>query len=294
MDRNAKYMNYLESLKTDSNKELLESIITGFSTLVEYQVTGDITQRSTDVMTEDLGDEDNRPMGEEDDKEGMEPVPELPKHEVDSEEEVVSDITNVEYGSETGPLDESIIDDVVGLLEGLKSMSTEQVKDAIRHSAWLKKNGHSGLNKDRLYKDRMAAQAAFHMIEELDKSRGKDTFTDTIKVDDEPVLEGIEVDSFATFCESYESSDDVLVENVNIPLTDDQLEKIYKAVQAYKVKQNAEIEASNVPSDSKMIQAYLEKIGLDLWSKAMNKMGIDNPSPELIQAAKNKAQIISN
>jgi hypothetical protein len=65
MDRVEKYLAYLESLKSSKNELLMENVITGFKALVEYHVNGDISMRSTDVMTEDV----------EDESEGMEEIP---------------------------------------------------------------------------------------------------------------------------------------------------------------------------------------------------------------------------
>lgn len=50
MNKEEKFLNYLEGLKTDGNAELLESISEGFKTLVEYRVNGSIEDRSVDIM----------------------------------------------------------------------------------------------------------------------------------------------------------------------------------------------------------------------------------------------------
>lgn len=50
MNKEEKFLNYLEGLKTAGNVELLESISEGFKTLVEYRVNGSIEERSVDIM----------------------------------------------------------------------------------------------------------------------------------------------------------------------------------------------------------------------------------------------------
>ena len=65
MNREEKFINYLEGLKTDGNAELLESISSGFKTLVEYRIGGtpaekavDIMESGEDLMTDDIAAED--------------------------------------------------------------------------------------------------------------------------------------------------------------------------------------------------------------------------------------------
>jgi hypothetical protein len=50
MTNEQKFMSYLSALKGTQNQKLIECVEEGFKTLVEYQVVGDMTQRSTDIM----------------------------------------------------------------------------------------------------------------------------------------------------------------------------------------------------------------------------------------------------
>lgn len=50
MNREEKFINYLEGLKTDGNAELLEGITTGFKTLVEYRIGGSPAEKMVDIM----------------------------------------------------------------------------------------------------------------------------------------------------------------------------------------------------------------------------------------------------
>lgn len=50
MNREEKFINYLEGLKTSGNAELLENITTGFKTLVEYRVGGTPAEKVVDIM----------------------------------------------------------------------------------------------------------------------------------------------------------------------------------------------------------------------------------------------------
>lgn len=50
MNREEKFINYLEGLKTDKNANLLENITSGFKTLVEYQINGAPSEKVTDIM----------------------------------------------------------------------------------------------------------------------------------------------------------------------------------------------------------------------------------------------------
>jgi len=60
MNREEKFINYLEGLKTDKNAKLLESISNGFKTLVEYRIGGTPAEKVVDIMEseEDMIDED--------------------------------------------------------------------------------------------------------------------------------------------------------------------------------------------------------------------------------------------
>lgn len=50
MNKEEKFLAYLEALKTDKNSGLLEGVINGFKTLVEYRVDGNISERQVDIM----------------------------------------------------------------------------------------------------------------------------------------------------------------------------------------------------------------------------------------------------
>jgi hypothetical protein len=50
MNREDRFIKYLEDLKTDGNAELLESISAGFKTLVEYRVCGTPSEKVVDIM----------------------------------------------------------------------------------------------------------------------------------------------------------------------------------------------------------------------------------------------------
>lgn len=58
MNKEEKFLAYLEALKTDKNSGLLEGVINGFKTLVEYRVDGNISERQVDIMenSEDIED----------------------------------------------------------------------------------------------------------------------------------------------------------------------------------------------------------------------------------------------
>lgn len=58
MNKEEKFLAYLEALKTDKNSGLLEGVINGFKTLVEYRVDGNISERQIDIMenSEDIED----------------------------------------------------------------------------------------------------------------------------------------------------------------------------------------------------------------------------------------------
>lgn len=60
MNREEKFINYLEGLKTDKNAKLLESISNGFKTLVEYRIGGTPAEKVVDIMEseEDMIDEE--------------------------------------------------------------------------------------------------------------------------------------------------------------------------------------------------------------------------------------------
>jgi hypothetical protein len=376
MDRVEKYLAYLESLKSSKNELLMENVITGFKALVEYHVNGDISMRSTDVMTEDV----------EDESEGMEEIPkpsseelvvdryDREKNEPIGEGEFTSEWTTVqlldefaqdadmiaqiltwmdivseqgdnvmfidhldtsnsesvdefietmktELGaklvndaskefvnqklegsireilersskpvSEDQPLDESLEMLAESLLEGKKSMTKEEIMDRIRHSKWLKDQGHSGLGGQGT-SAMNAAKMAMGMINELQKSRGQEPTTDNKEIALESIFEGVEVESFENFveCNSKES----LVESIDIPLSDEQLTKIQAAVQAYKTQQDKMIQDQKLGADDNMVKSYLNKIGQDLWLKALSKMGIENPSPEMAKAAAKKAMLVA-
>lgn len=71
MNKEQKFLAYLEALKTDKNSGLLEGVINGFKTLVEYRVDGNISERQVDIME---SEEDM--MDDMDDIEGMEDIDE--------------------------------------------------------------------------------------------------------------------------------------------------------------------------------------------------------------------------
>jgi len=274
MDKTTKYLAYLESLKTDKNSALIENIVEGFQTLVEYQVGGNITMRSTDVMTEDV---------EEPEEEGMVAIPKPHEEPEIPLDEVPND----------NPLDESLEALAESLLEA--GMTKDQIMDKIRHSKWVEETQSKGLGSQGKDAGKLA-KLAMGLSNELKKSRGQEPDTEDAVLtecgEDDNLLEGVIVESFESYMESC-TSDDTLLENIDVPLSDEQLSKIHNAVQAYKVKQNAEIDRQNLSTDINMIKAYLNKIGQDLWIKALEKSGIDNPSPELANAASKKATIVS-
>lgn len=57
MKKEEKFLNYLEQLKNVGNADLMESVITGFKTLVEYQVNGNIAERQVDIMESEMVDD---------------------------------------------------------------------------------------------------------------------------------------------------------------------------------------------------------------------------------------------
>jgi len=61
VNREEKFIDYLGKLKNEGNAELLEHVIIGFKSLVEYRVGGNISERRVDIMEnsedmEDIGD----------------------------------------------------------------------------------------------------------------------------------------------------------------------------------------------------------------------------------------------
>lgn len=50
MNREEQFIDYLGKLKNEGNAELLENVISGFKTLVEYRVGGSIAERQVDIM----------------------------------------------------------------------------------------------------------------------------------------------------------------------------------------------------------------------------------------------------
>lgn len=50
MNKEEKFIDYLGKLKNEGNAELLENVISGFKTLVEYRVGGSVAERQVDIM----------------------------------------------------------------------------------------------------------------------------------------------------------------------------------------------------------------------------------------------------
>jgi len=81
MNREAKFIDYLEGLKNEGNVELLENITEGFKTLVEYRVEGSPSEKVVDIMESEEEIQDD----------------------VDSDSELIED------GDLDTPLDESVL-----------------------------------------------------------------------------------------------------------------------------------------------------------------------------------------
>jgi len=66
MNKAKKFVAYLEALKNAKNSSLLEGIINGFNTLMEYKIDGTITERQVDIMenVDDIDETDAPELGD--------------------------------------------------------------------------------------------------------------------------------------------------------------------------------------------------------------------------------------
>lgn len=152
MNKEEKFLAYLEALKTDKNSGLLEGVINGFKTLVEYRVDGNISERQVDIM------------------ENSEDIEDMAAFD-DSDMEVSDDMGDMDI-----PLDEST-SDVKGKIFGKNS-------DAARHAKFVEDQ------KKKVAKGIAAAgaknRAAFAALNEEEGGTSEEA---NAVSDEEPIME---------------------------------------------------------------------------------------------------------
>lgn len=128
MTNEEKFLGYLEALKGESNNKLVECVQEGFKTLVEYQVVGNMSERSIDIMEDAVGVSDDK-------KDLVSYIEKLDK-EIEELRDAMQQIDNIadkhdiEDGDEREPMEEAYVMSTDGVsiptsAEGMEASSQE-------------------------------------------------------------------------------------------------------------------------------------------------------------------------